>query len=98
MHCSVHSPDCESGIDRRYFFFYLLRFPPHFPFFFQFSSPFLLHYVRDTGRVDSNLGPLPILNSWGPGLGKQVRTPGTDFAPELGVAWDLGGNGEKEKK
>lgn len=53
-----------------------------------------LHYVHDTGRVDSNLGPLPTLNDWGPGLGNRVRTPGTDFAPELGVAWDLGGKGK----
>jgi len=53
-----------------------------------------LHYVRDTGRVDSNLGPLSVLNDWGPGLGDRVRTPGDDFAPELGVAWDISGSGK----
>lgn len=53
-----------------------------------------LHYVVDTGRVDSNLGPLPVLNSWGPGLGNQVRTPKTNFSPQLGVAWDIKGNGK----
>lgn len=53
-----------------------------------------LRYVRDTGRVDSNLGPLPILNQWGPGLGNRVRTPGDDFAPQLGLAWDVTGKGK----
>jgi hypothetical protein len=51
-----------------------------------------LRYVRDTGRVDSNLGPLPVLNDWGAGLGNRVRTPGTNFAPQLGIAWDPKGN------
>jgi hypothetical protein len=53
-----------------------------------------LHYVHDTGRVDSNLGPLPALNLWGPGLGDQVRTPGNNFAPQLGFAWNVGGSGK----
>lgn len=53
-----------------------------------------LRYVRDTGRVDSNLGPLPVLNDWGPGLGNRVRTPGTNFAPQLGIAWDVSGKGK----
>jgi hypothetical protein len=53
-----------------------------------------LRYVRDTGRVDSNYGPLSVLNFWGPGLGKQVRTPNDDFAPQLSFAWDLKGNGK----
>ncbi len=53
-----------------------------------------LHYVRDTGRVDSNLGPLPILNEWGAGLGNTVRTPNNDFAPQVGLAWDPKGDGK----
>ena len=53
-----------------------------------------LHYVHDTGRVDSRLGPLPELNMWGPGLGNRVRTPGTNFGPQVGFAWDTGGNGK----
>jgi hypothetical protein len=58
------------------------------------SLTYGLHYVHDTGRVDSDLGPLPALNMWGPGLGNRVRTPGTNFGPQLGLAWDLGGNGK----
>ena len=53
-----------------------------------------LHYVFDTGRVDSNLGPEPVLNMWGPGLGNQVRTPYDNFAPQLGIAWDIMGDGK----
>lgn len=53
-----------------------------------------LRYVRDTGRVDSDLGPLPELNQWGAGLGDRVRTPGNNFAPQVGFAWDVAGNGK----
>ncbi|MBS1840398.1 MAG: carboxypeptidase regulatory-like domain-containing protein [Acidobacteria bacterium] len=53
-----------------------------------------LHYDLDTGRVDSNLGPLPVLNSWGPGLGNQIRTPKNNFSPEVGLAWDVRGHGK----
>jgi hypothetical protein len=53
-----------------------------------------LRYVRDTGRVDSNYGPLAVLNDWAPGLGNRVRTPNDDFAPQLSFAWDLKGNGK----
>ena len=53
-----------------------------------------LHYVRDTGRTDSNLGALPALNQWGPGYGDQIRNPNLNFAPQVGFAWDVGGNGK----
>jgi hypothetical protein len=53
-----------------------------------------LRYVRDTGRVDSDLGPEPTLNMWGAGLGNRVRTPGNNFAPQIGVAWDPTGKGK----
>ena len=53
-----------------------------------------LHYVLDTGRVDSNYGPQPVLNDWGAGLGNQVRTPYSNFGPELGFAWDPTGTGK----
>jgi hypothetical protein len=52
-----------------------------------------LRYVRDTGRTDSNLGPMPILNNWLPGLGNRVRQPNTNFGPQLGFAWNVNGSG-----
>ncbi len=47
-----------------------------------------LRYVRDTGRSDSDLGPIPALNQFGAGLGNRVNQPNWNFAPQLGVAWD----------
>jgi hypothetical protein len=58
------------------------------------TATYGLHYVRDTGRTDSNLGALPVLNQWGPGYGNQIRNPNLNFAPQVGVAWDMGGNGK----
>src|SRR5271168_2079945 len=54
----------------------------------RFTLSLGLHYVHDTGRVDSDLGPLPILNAWGTGLGNRVRTPGDNFGPQAGFAWE----------
>ena len=59
-----------------------------------FMLSFGLHYVHDTGRVDSDLGPLPALNMWEPGLGNRVRTPGANFGPQVGFAWDVNGGGK----
>jgi hypothetical protein len=59
-----------------------------------FTLTYGLHYVHDTGRVDSDLGPQPVLDMWGPGLGRRVRTPGTNFGPQAGFAWDMRGNGK----
>jgi hypothetical protein len=53
-----------------------------------------LHYVRDSGRTDSGLGPLPDLNQWSPGFEDRVRNPNLNFAPQVGLAWDAGGNGK----
>ena len=53
-----------------------------------------LHYVRDSGRTDSGLGALPDLNHWGAGLGEKIRNPNVNFAPQVGFAWDAGGNGK----
>ncbi len=60
----------------------------------RFTLSMGLHYVRDTGRVDSDLGPLPAMNDWGPGLGNQVRTPNDNFGPQVGFAWDVAGTGK----
>jgi hypothetical protein len=75
-----------------------------------------VRYVRDTGRTDSDLGPIPcsqldpalaanlaaggtpctgnILDLFGPGLGNRVRQPNSNFAPQLGFAWDPSGHGK----
>jgi hypothetical protein len=59
-----------------------------------------LRYIRDTGRTDSDLAPIPcaattliactgnLLDQWGPGLGNRVRQPNLNFAPQFGFAWD----------
>jgi len=59
-----------------------------------------LRYIRDTGRTDSDLAPIPcsattlitctgnLLDQWGAGLGDRVRQPNLNFAPQFGFAWD----------
>ena len=47
-----------------------------------------VHYIRDTGRSDSQLPAISILNQFGSGLGNQVHQPNMNFAPEIGIAWD----------
>jgi len=47
-----------------------------------------VRYVRDTGRIDSDLGPIAAINAAYPGLGDRVKQPNHDFSPQLGVAWD----------
>ena len=53
-----------------------------------------LHYGRDTGRTDSDLPPLPILDTIMPGLGNRVNQPNKNFGPQLGIAWDPTGGGK----
>lgn len=53
-----------------------------------------LTYFRDTGRTDSDLPPLAVLNRFGPGLGERVRQPNANLAPQLGIAWDPANNGK----
>jgi hypothetical protein len=53
-----------------------------------------LRYVRDTGRTDSDLGPIPALNQFGAGLGNRVHQPNLNFAPQLGIAWDPNHSGK----
>jgi len=77
-----------------------------------------VRYVRDTGRTDSDLAPIPcsqltasvqayltdpninnpcggnILDMWGAGYGNRVKQQNTNFAPQVGVAWDPSKNGK----
>src|SRR5229473_306292 len=57
-----------------------------------------IRYVRDTGRTDSDLGPITPLDQFNnvdySGLGKRVPQPNTNFAPQLGFAWDKGKKGK----
>ena len=53
-----------------------------------------LHYIRDTGRSDSQLGADPAINAFGAGLGDQVHQPNLNFAPQVGIAWDPWKNGK----
>ena len=49
-----------------------------------------VRWIRDDGRSDSDLAPIPQLNAWGPRLGSRVRQPNLNFAPQLGIAWNPG--------
>ena len=53
-----------------------------------------VRYVRDTGRTDSDLGPLPALNAVFPGAGNTVNQPNKNFGPQAGIAWDPKGDGK----
>jgi len=60
-----------------------------------------VRYVRDTGRTDSDLGPIAALDQFNysnefftyRGLGDRVRQPNINFAPQFGFAWDASGKG-----
>ncbi len=58
------------------------------------SITYGVHYVRDTGRSDSDLAAIPALNQFGPGLGNPVHQPNKNFSPQLGIAWDVTGSGK----
>jgi hypothetical protein len=53
-----------------------------------------VHYVRDTGRSDSDLPAIPALEQFGAGLGARVHQPNKNFSPNLGIAWDPTGSGK----
>lgn len=52
-----------------------------------------VRYLREPGRSDSQYPPIPQLNALMPGLGNRVRQPNSNFAPQLGFAWDPAGRG-----
>src|SRR6202790_2541650 len=59
-----------------------------------------LRYVRDSGRTDSDIPPIPcsattfftctgnLIDQFGAGLGGRVQQPNKNFAPQIGIAWD----------
>ncbi len=47
-----------------------------------------LRYVREPGRSDSQFSAIPQLNALIPGLGNRIRQPNSNFAPQMGFAWD----------
>ena len=53
-----------------------------------FTLTYGVRYVRDTGRTDSDVAPIPALNQVMPGFGDRVQQPNANFGPQLGVAWD----------
>jgi hypothetical protein len=53
-----------------------------------------LRYVHESGRSDSEFPSIPQLNALMPGLGNPVRLPNSNFAPQLGFAWDPTGKGK----
>lgn len=53
-----------------------------------------LRYVRDTGRDDADLAPLPLLDQVLPGLGDRTSQPNLNLGPQAGFAYDLKGNGK----
>ena len=71
-----------------------------------FTLNYGLRYIRDTGRTDSDLAPIPcsattlitctgdLLDQWGPGLANRIRQPNLNFAPQIGFAWDPWSDGK----
>jgi len=53
-----------------------------------------VRYVREPGRSDSDFPAIPQLNALMPGLGNRVRQSNSNFAPQLGFAWDPAGKGK----
>lgn len=59
-----------------------------------FTLTYGLRYVRDTGRTDSDLNTIQVLDNFLPGLGSPVKQPNANLAPQAGIAWDPWKNGK----
>ena len=77
---------------------------------------FGLHYIHDTGIVNSDMAPIPcsginpslepapplppipctgnLLDMFGPGLSARPQNPTKNFAPQVGIVWDMFKNGK----
>jgi hypothetical protein len=53
-----------------------------------------VRYDRDTGRTDSDLGPIAEINQQFPGYGNRIHQPNLNFAPQASFAWDPKSNGK----
>jgi hypothetical protein len=53
-----------------------------------------LRYAREPGRSDSEFPVIPQLNALMPGLGKRIRQPNSNIAPQIGFALDPTGTGK----
>ena len=59
-----------------------------------FTLTYGVRYAREPGRSDSQFPAIPELNTLIPGLGNPVREPNSNFAPQLGFAWNVAGKGK----
>jgi hypothetical protein len=53
-----------------------------------------VRYTRDTGRTDSDLDTIGVVNNYLPGFGNRVKQQNADFGPQIGFAWDPKGSGK----
>jgi hypothetical protein len=59
-----------------------------------FTLSYGVRYAWEPGRSDSQYPAVPELNALVPGLGDRVRDPSSNFAPQVGFAWDVAGKGK----
>lgn len=53
-----------------------------------------LRYVYDSNLANNNLARTPKLAEFSPELAGKVKNPAANFSPQIGLAWDLRGNGK----